>query len=116
MIDRLDQNGNYEVKTNKKGQYIHAGLPLGSYEVRLLIDGEERDRVQNVRVSPARQAVVDFDLVAPQEQATSNAPASENQLEGMSDAEREEYEAALKARQAQMAENEALNSDFNTGM
>lgn len=116
MIDRLDQNGNYEVKTNKKGQYIHAGLPLGDYGIRLLIDGEEMDRVQGVRVSPAKQAVVDFDLIAPEERATTNAPANEKQLEGMSDAEREEYEAALKARQEQMAQNEALNSAFNTGM
>jgi tetratricopeptide (TPR) repeat protein len=116
MIDRLDQNGNYEVKTNKKGQYIHAGLPLGDYGIRLLIDGEERDRVQGVRVSPANQAVVDFDLIAPEERATTNTPVDEEQLSSMSDSEREEYEAVLKERQAQMAENEALNSAFNTGM
>ncbi len=119
MIDRLDQNGNYQVKTNKKGQYVHAGLPLGNYGIRLLIDGEEIDRVQGVRVSPAKQAIVDFDLIAPEEReerATTATPANEKQLSGMSDSEREEYEAALKERQAQMAENEALNSAFNAGM
>ena len=34
----------------------------------------------------------------------------------MSKAEREEYEAALKKRQAEMAKNEALNTAFNNGM
>ncbi len=32
-IERKDIKGNYQVKTKKKGDYLHAGLPLGTYRV-----------------------------------------------------------------------------------
>ena len=31
-IERLDIKGNYKTKTDKKGHYIHAGLPLGTLQ------------------------------------------------------------------------------------
>lgn len=34
-IERTDVKGNYEVKTRKKGDWFHAGLPLGVYTVGL---------------------------------------------------------------------------------
>ena len=41
FIERVGVRGNYKVKTNKKGNYFHAGLPLGQYTVRLEVDGKQ---------------------------------------------------------------------------
>ena len=35
IIERLDIKGIYKTKTNKKGEYIYIGLPLGNYKVTL---------------------------------------------------------------------------------
>ena len=32
-IERTDIKGSYKVKTDKKGHYFHAGLPLGMYVI-----------------------------------------------------------------------------------
>src|SRR5947208_13009112 len=48
-IDRKDIKGHYQVKTKKKGDYFHAGLPLGTYRVAVVVDGKERDSVDNVK-------------------------------------------------------------------
>ena len=37
-IDREDIKGHYQVKTDKKGHYFHAGLPLGTYKVTVEVD------------------------------------------------------------------------------
>ena len=48
-IERKDIKGSYKVKTRKKGDYLHAGLPLGTYLVVLEVNGKEVDKVDNVR-------------------------------------------------------------------
>ena len=40
MITRTDISGNYKTKSNKKGRFFHAGLPLGVYNVACEIDGK----------------------------------------------------------------------------
>ena len=48
-IDRKDIKGAYKVKTDKKGHFFHAGLPLGMYKVTLEVDGKDVDTVDNVK-------------------------------------------------------------------
>ena len=48
-IERKDIKGNYKVKTDKKGHFFHAGLPLGTYKVILEVDGKDMDSVDGVR-------------------------------------------------------------------
>src|SRR5436309_13257347 len=48
-IERKDIKGSYKVKTNKKGEYFHAGLPLGTYDVMLEVDGKVVDQIKGVR-------------------------------------------------------------------
>src|SRR4051794_8227996 len=48
-IERTVIKGNYKVKTDKKGHYFHAGLPLGAYNIVLEVDGKDVDRVKGVR-------------------------------------------------------------------
>lgn len=120
-MERKDQRGSYQVKTNKKGQYLHAGLPWGTYDVALTVDGAAVETVQNVRVSGAEGSPVNFDLKALKERqaalnAQNGAAPAEEAVAGMSDKEREAYEAALKQREEALQKNAALNTAFNTGM
>ena len=61
-IERKDIKGSYKVKTKKKGDYLHAGLPLGTYKVMLEVDGKDVDSVDNVKSKLGDPTVVNFDL------------------------------------------------------
>src|SRR5258705_5564373 len=61
-IERKDIKGSYKVKTNKKGEYFHAGLPLGQYDVMLEVDGKLRDQVKGIRTRLGDPTPVNFDL------------------------------------------------------
>ena len=39
-IDRQAITQHFEVKTDNKGQYLHAGLPTGQYKVSVMKDGK----------------------------------------------------------------------------
>lgn len=36
QLDRLDIKGNYHVNTNKKGEFVYVGLPIGNYKISFL--------------------------------------------------------------------------------
>src|SRR5690242_10868867 len=59
-IERKDIKGNYKVKTDKKGHYFHAGLPLGTYKLIVEVDGKDRDSVDNVRTKLGDPTEVNF--------------------------------------------------------
>src|SRR5438046_7662665 len=61
-IERKDIKGSYKVKTNKKGEYFHAGLPLGQYDVNLEVDGKAVDSAKNVRTRMGDPTPINFDL------------------------------------------------------
>src|SRR5437870_10709194 len=61
-IERRDIKGSYKVKSNKKGEFFHAGLPLGQYDVILEVDGKVRDQVKNVRTRLGDPTPISFDL------------------------------------------------------
>lgn len=61
-IDRTDTNGSYKVKTDKKGHYFHAGLPLGTYDIILEVDGKDVDKIQKVRSRLGDPVVNNFSL------------------------------------------------------
>lgn len=119
-IERLDVRGNYKVKTKKKGDYFHAGLPLGQYKVSLEIDGTVVDSVNGVRTGVGEPTKIDFDLaeLKRKQQAASGAATgpTQEQLRSMSPEERKAYEEALKQRQQQISKNKELNEAFNAAM
>ncbi len=121
-IERLDIKGNYKVKTNKKGEYFHAGLPLGTYRVICEVDGRDVDRVENVRTRLGDPTVVNFDLQRLKQRQEALQRAAEtgqltaDQLREMTPEQRAQLERAAKERQAQLARNKALNDAFNAGM
>jgi len=115
-ILRTDVNGNYPVKTDKKGHYGHYGLPLGVFDVSVVVDGQVKDLQRGVRPTLAMPAKVDFDLKANQAVAANGAPgAAPPPAQGLSKEKKEEYEQATKAREAQIAKNKELNDSFQAG-
>ena len=120
FIERVGVRGNYKVKTNKRGNYFHAGLPLGQYVVRLEIEGKQVYSINGYQVKLGEEKPLDFDLgeILREQQAASASGAgpTKDQLAAMSDAQRKEYERALKARQQQISKNKKLNEAFNAGM
>jgi tetratricopeptide (TPR) repeat protein len=121
-IERTDIKGNYKVKTNKKGEYFHAGLPLGTYNVTLEVNGQDVDKVQGVRTGLGDPKEVNFDLHqrAQQQQALQKAAETgeltKEQSREMSAEQKAAIEKAMKERSEAMKKNKALNDAFNNGM
>ena len=117
-IERIGMRGNYKVKTNRKGNYFHAGLPMGEYNIRLEINNQEVQTVNSYRVKLGEPEAVDFDLgeIKREQQAAQGGGPSKEQLAGMSDQQRKRYEAELKKREQQISKNKQLNEAFNAGM
>lgn len=122
VIERTDIRGNYKVKTNKKGHYFHAGLPMGTFTLRCEVDGEVVDSVSNVRTSFGDTTAIHFNLAEMQKkQEAAQAAAAQGQLtaeqtQGMSAEQKKALEEQMAERQEQLKKNKELNDAFNTGM
>jgi tetratricopeptide (TPR) repeat protein len=125
LLERTDINGNYSVKTKKKGRWFHAGLPLGTYNVALEVDGKVMDKLIGVRVGIGDNPPINFNIAearAREEAAKAAAAqgqtqqASEKVLASMSAEERKAYEETLKKNQEKISKNKELNDAFNVGM
>lgn len=120
-IERLDIKGNYKTKSDKKGHFIHAGLPIGTYKITLEVEGKERDVVNNLRTRLGDSNVVNFNLQEAkarqdaQQKAMDSGQLTKEQERSLSPEQKAAMEKQLKERQAQMAKNKALNDAFNTG-
>lgn len=119
-ITRTDIKGNYQVKTDKKGHFLYAGLPLGVYDVSVEIGGAAKDSVKGVRLH-GDMPPVDFDLArsaagGPGEQGGQTQPAAQDATRGMSAQQKAELEKQLKEREEAMKKNKELNDAFNAGM
>ncbi len=120
-IERLDIKGNYKTKTDKKGHYIHAGLPIGTYKVTLEMDGKEVDSMNNVRSKLGDPVSVPFDLVGRKKAQEAMSKAAETgtltkeQERSMTPEQKAAMEKQIKERSAQLQKNKALNDAFNIG-
>lgn len=121
-IDRKDIKGHYQVKTKKKGDYFHAGLPLGTYKITLVVDGKERDSVDNVRTRLGDPLPVNFDLQGQKARGEAQAKAVEagqlppEQARDMTPEQKAALEKQIKERAGAMKKNKELNDSFNQGM
>ncbi|MDZ7638421.1 MAG: tetratricopeptide repeat protein [Bryobacterales bacterium] len=122
-IERTDMKGNYDVKTNKKGEYLHAGIPFGgTYNVTLTVEGQERDKVSGVRTKFGGEEEINFNLkeIADKMKAAQAAAQSgqmtEEQTRGMTKEQKAAMEKAMEERKKQMAKNKELNDAFNGAM
>jgi tetratricopeptide (TPR) repeat protein len=121
-IDRIDIKGSYKVKTDKKGHYFHAGLPLGTYKITLEVDGKDRDSVNSVRTRLGDPVAINFDLQAQKQRQQQLARAAETgtltkeQARDISPEQKAAMEKAMKEREQAMAKNKALNDAFHQGV
>ena len=124
-IVRTDIKGNYKCDTNKKGHYFYNGLPLGTYDISVEIDGKQMDLVKGVRTRLGDPTPVNFDLqkIAQANAARQAAAASgagqaltKEQERGMTKEQKEAYDKANKDREAAMKKNKELNDAFNSGL
>ena len=113
-IERQQVRGNYKVKSRKKGDFFHAGLPLGTYNVSCEIDGQIVERMGNVRVGLSNPAEVNFDLQKLAGRQKSGPTQAD--LASMTAEERKSYEQAIRSRQQAISKNKQLNETFNDGM
>jgi len=129
-IDRTDIKGHYEVKTDKKGHFLHAGLPIGKYDILVEVDGKDRDGIKGYPLRGGDVPPLDFDLQkaaaaqaaqaaqgqAGQQQAQAAAQAAQDATRGMTAAQKAELEKQNKEREEAMKKNKELNDSFNAGM
>ena len=112
-ITRTDIKGNYKCDTNKKGHYFYNGLPLGTYNISVEVDGKEVDKVNGVRTRLGDPTPINFDLqknakdnatrqAQMQAQAASGQDPTKEQERGMTKEQKEAYDKALKEREASM--------------
>jgi len=111
QFTRTDIKGNYTVKTDKKGHYGHYGLPIGNYEVSVLVDGQVKDKMAGVRTRLGEALPVNFDI---KDQAAGAGPA-EPETKGMSKAQKDDFDKKNKEREAALAKNKELNDTFQAG-
>ncbi len=118
-IERQDIKGSYKVKTRKKGDYFHAGLPLGVYQVILEVDGKERDRVNGVRTRLGEPSPVNFNLQETKKrQEALQRAAEQGQLNEEQSAAYNEQGKRSKADEGGQStlKRTRMNDAFNTGM
>ena len=109
-IDRTDIKAHYSLKTDKKGHYGHYGLPYGgTYDVSVTVDGQVKDFIKGVRTQ-GDPSVQNFNLKSAQAIAAGAPPAEVER--GMTKVQKEEFEKANKAREAQIAKNKELNDIY----
>lgn len=61
-IDRRGITQHFEVKTDRNGNYFHAGLPTGQYKVTVMQDGKAINFLDGVRVQFGGETAADFDF------------------------------------------------------
>jgi len=62
LLERQDVKGTYKTKTNKKGEYMHIGLPMGPYKVSLQSPAGQTLFFFNSHVKYQENTTLDFDM------------------------------------------------------
>jgi len=127
-IHRVDVKWDAITKTDKRGHYIHTGVPLGGrYELTCVVDGKEVDKIQGVRSETGDHPGTDFDLrklvsaEAVNKQAMVNQALQSGQIsEELSRQLTPEQKAALQKQMEEttgrIKKQNALNNAFNEGV
>jgi Tfp pilus assembly protein PilF len=116
-IDRTDIKAHYQVKTDKKGHYFHAGLPYGTYNVSIDVGGKDQPVTQGVPLRGGDPVNVPIDLSqAAQGQDQAKAQAALDATRGLSKEEKAAQEKANKEREEALKKNKELNDAFNAGI
>ena len=121
-IDRTDIKSHYQVKTNKKGHYLYAGLSYGTYNISINYNGQDQLVQQKVPLRGGDPVNVPIDFskaAAAQQAAESKEQASEataDSTRGLSAAEKAARNKQEEEREAALKKNKELNDAFNAGI
>jgi tetratricopeptide (TPR) repeat protein len=125
-IHRTDIKGDYKCKTDKKGHYIYNGLPIGTYEISLWIDGKQVDQLKGVRTSPGDPQVHDFDEKAIQadtgakqalaQKAMETGQISDDLARQLTPEQKKDLQKQIDSQVDKRKKNSALNDAYNGGM
>ena len=104
-IDRKDIKQHFEIKkTDKKGHYFHAGLPVSLYRIGVVQDGKEIYFFDNIKVPLGDTAKVDFNL----KQETERAKGQPREMT------KEEKEARAK-QEEESKKHDTMKGRFDKG-
>jgi tetratricopeptide (TPR) repeat protein len=125
-IHRTDIKGDYKCKTDKKGHYIYNGLPIGTYDISIWIDGKQVDQLKGMKTSPGDPQVHDFDEKAIQadtgakqalaQKAMETGQISDDLARQLTPEQKKELQKQIDAGVTQRKKNSALNDAYNGGM
>ncbi|HUI55178.1 MAG TPA: carboxypeptidase regulatory-like domain-containing protein [Bryobacteraceae bacterium] len=126
-IHRTDIKWDSTTKSDKKGHYVHTGVPLGTYEISCEIDGKMVDKVSGYKTTMGDHPPLDFDL---RKSAGQDAAAKQAALQkafetgqipdelkrSMSAEDQAKLKKQIEGQAEQMKKRNALNAAFNDGM
>jgi tetratricopeptide (TPR) repeat protein len=126
-IHRTDIKWDSQLKTDKRGHYIHTGVPAGgSYEISVLIDGKEMDHLGNVKSSMGDHPPTDFDLRKSQaenssknemvKQAMETGQVSDDLKKQLTAEQKAALDKSMAENKGKMQKTKALNDAFNEGL
>src|ERR1017187_1677009 len=123
---RTDIKWDSKTHTDKRGHYIHAGVPLGMYEISCEVDGKIVDKVSGIKTTLGEHPPVDFDLRKNGAQATAARNAeiqkayetgqiSDDLKRQMTPEQKAAMEKQINEKAGEMKKNKELNDAFNAG-
>jgi tetratricopeptide (TPR) repeat protein len=104
-----DNGRKLNLKTNSKGEYYSLGVPLGTYKISLIKDGNVIFFFEKLSVVSGEEQVVDFDLA--KLRAQQKPVISEEQQKKI--AEVQKHNEKIKGLNAQLAEAKQLQTAGN---
>lgn len=93
---RTDINQRFQVKTDKKGHYLHAGLPAGGrtrYTIRILREGQQLFKLDNVNVRIGEIRELDINLKQERERMLAGQGMTEEQKKRLEEFRKQQEEA-----------------------
>jgi tetratricopeptide (TPR) repeat protein len=124
-IHRTDVKWDATTKSDKRGHYIHTGVPLGTFDLTLVIDGKDIDSVHGVRSTMGDHPGTDFDMrklasANPNTQAMvakaiETGQISDDLKRQMSPEQKAALEKQIASESAKVKKHKELNDAFNEG-
>jgi tetratricopeptide (TPR) repeat protein len=124
-IHRTDIKWDSKTTSDKKGHFVHTGVPLGMFEISCEVDGKVVDKITGFKSSMAAGEPLVFDLRKSQASASRQADIQKAMETGQISDELKrqltpEQQAQIKKQHEAEAENikknQALNENFTAGM
>ncbi len=121
-IHQAALNQTRETTSRDNGSFIHAGLPTGVYSLTCIVDGQEKQTLNDIRIAFGEDTNVEFDLESVKQQAdvmralATTGELTEEQLQSLSPEQRRAIEQQMQARAEELAGKRELNDAFNAAM